>query len=136
MKTLFLLGAAVSGFALAGCSTSSPPPRPVAVNSAVIIGEDDYDYYPGYEVYYSRAHNYYYYRDGASWVRRNDPPRNWVRTSPSVRVHFNDDPDRHHKEIVKQYPKNWHPAPRVAPDKDHDGHDDRHDRDNHDRDKH
>ena len=131
MKSFILLGAAVGALLLAGCATSSPPPRPVARTSAVIIGEDDYDYYPGYEVYYSRTHNYYYYRDGSSWVRRNDPPRNWVRGSSSVHVHFNDEPDRHHAEIVRQYPRNWR-----APDRDHDGHDARHDRDDHDRDKH
>jgi hypothetical protein len=132
MKSFILLGAAVSVLLLGGCASSSPPPRPVVHStSTVIIGEDDYDYYPGYEVYYSRAHNYYYYRDGSAWVRRNDPPRNWVRGSSSVRVHFSDAPDHHHTEIVRKYPRNWR-----APDRDHDGHDARHDRDDHDRDRH
>jgi hypothetical protein len=132
MKTIFLLLAAALTLAFAGC-VSSPSPR-YATRSEVIIGEDDYDYYPASEVYYSRAHHYYYYREGAYWVRRNDPPRTWARTAPSVHVHFNDNPDRHHPDVVKQYPRNWRPADRVAPpkrgghDRDHDGRDD-HDHD-------
>lgn len=101
------LAAGVLAFA-AGCES-----RPSAYYSGradMVIGADDYEYYPGYEVYYSPAHRYYYYRDGRSWVRRQTPPRAWAQGSPSVHVHFNDAPERHHAEIVRQYPHNWRPA--------------------------
>ncbi len=122
---MLLLFAAGLALVFAGCASSPSGPH-YAARADMVIGEDDYDYYPASEVYYSRVHHYYYYRDGASWVRRNDPPRTWVRTAPSVHVHFNDGPDRHHADTVKQYPHNWRPADR----------DNRHDRDDHDRDKH
>jgi hypothetical protein len=139
MKSIVLLLAAALTLAFAGCGS----PGAYSARTDVVIGADDYDYYPGYEVYYSRAHNYYYYRDGNVWVHRPNPPRNWARTAPSVHMHLNDAPDRHHPEVVKQYPRNWRPADRVAPadkrdgrvDRDHDGRDDRHDRDDHDRNK-
>ncbi len=130
MKTFLLLATAASALILGGCVSSGPGPS-YSGQATAVIGEDDYMYYPGSEVYYSPAHRYYYYRDGGAWVHRPEPPRAWVRDSVSVNVHLHDAPERNHPAIVKQYPHNWH-----APDKDHDGHDARHDRDDHDRDRH
>jgi len=139
MKTLLLLGTAVCSLVLTGCGVPvrGSAQATYSTRTEVVFGDDDYDYYPGYETYYSRTHGYYYYRDGSNWVRRNDPPRAWVSGSASVQMHFKDAPDRHHAEVTKQYPRNWHPAPpKVSPEKnrEHDDHDKRDDRDHdHDR---
>ena len=114
MKTYILAGTALCGLLLGGCVVPGPGPR-YATRTEVIIEEDDYDYYPGYEVYYSRSHGYYYYRDGSAWVRRNDPPRGWVNASVSVQMHFRDAPAQHHAEVIQQYPRNWHSPAQVAP---------------------
>ena len=82
---------------------------PVYVESVVIV-EDDYVYYPGYEVYYSSNRHQYVYRDGRNWVTRPAPPRvqlDVFLASPSVRVDFRDAPERHHAEMVRRYPRNW-----------------------------
>src|SRR5678815_48512 len=44
----------------------APPPT-------VYVVQDDYVYYPGYEVYYSSNRRQYTYRDGGSWVSRPTP---------------------------------------------------------------
>ena len=75
------------------------------------MGEDDYDYYPGYEVYYARNRHEYVYREGNAWVHRPQPPgvsANVLLAAPSVRVDFHDSPERHHDAVVRSYPKNWH----------------------------
>lgn len=105
--------------ALAGCATERPVQRtsglarPVAQPPAVIVYQDDYDYYPGYEVYYSRTRREYVYREGRQWVRRPMPPGVPVEVlsaSLSVRVDFRDSPEHHHARIVQSYPRNWTPA--------------------------
>ncbi|HVZ65824.1 MAG TPA: hypothetical protein VG936_14755 [Lacunisphaera sp.] len=111
-----LLPAAGLILSSAGCADAG------YVSGGAVIGADDYDYYPGYEVYYSRRHHDYYYQDGRRWVRRPTPPRVFV-PGPSVHMDFHDTPDHHHAEVVRRYPRNWRPDDR--------GHD--HDRD-HDRD--
>lgn len=81
----------------------------VQVQTVVVI-EDDYDYYPGYEVYYSRNRGEYVYRDGGQWVRRSQPSGvslNILLAAPSVRVDFRDSPERHHAEVVRTYPRSW-----------------------------
>jgi hypothetical protein len=115
-----VLGAALLG-TLTGCiaHVDSPrqarvyaPPPPVYVESRVVV-QDDYVYYPGYEVYYSSSRRQYTYRDGRSWVSRPAPPRVSVDVlfaSPSVRLDFHDAPSIHHERVVKQYPKHWAPA--------------------------
>ncbi len=111
---------------LTGCYATGeaygPGPGP-----AVFVGPDDYLYYPGYETYYSTRHHRYVYRDHDRWVTRPEPPHGWVQGSPSVRMNFHDAPDRHHAEVVRQYPKTWRPPPQPA----RGGHDrdDRRDRD-------
>lgn len=86
---------------------------PAAYVQSNVIVEDDYVYYPGYEVYYSSNRHNYVYRDGSNWVTRSAPPRVAVDVlfaSPSVRVDFHDSPARHHTKVIKTYPRNWRPA--------------------------
>jgi hypothetical protein len=83
---------------------AEPPP--------VYAVQEDYVYYPAYQVYYSNSRHQYRYQEGHSWVWRSTPPRvsaNVLYSSPSVRLDFHDAPERHHKTIVKNYPRNWAP---------------------------
>lgn len=76
----------------------------------MVAYEDDYDYYPGYEVYYARNRHEYIYRDGNRWVRSTSYPRvnnQILFSSPSVRVEFRDSPERHHDYVVRRYPRDW-----------------------------
>lgn len=109
-----------------------------------VIMEDDYVYYPGYEVYYSSNRHSYIYRDGRNWVTRPAPPRVAIEVllaSPSLRVDFRDSPERHHADMVKRYPRNWRPAgdnhevrkERSRDEKDKDHRDRKDERDDHDR---
>lgn len=90
--------------------------RHLGQTQATVVYMDDYDYYPGYEVYYSRNRREYVYRDGSNWVRRPEPRGisvDVLLAAPSVRVDFRDSPERHHSTVVKSYPRNWQkPAPR------------------------
>jgi hypothetical protein len=84
-------------------------PAPVQVE---IVSDDDYVYYPGYQVYYSRSRRHSVYLEGRSWVTRSAPPRVSVDVlvaSPSVRLGFRDAPASHHATVIKQYPKHWAP---------------------------
>lgn len=109
----------------AGClATGSVPGQGYARSGtapalATGIFADDYDYYPGYEVYYSRNRHEYVYRDGNDWVRRPEPrgvSLSVLRAAPSVRLDFHDTPENHHDSVVKSYPKNWR-SPAKSPDK-------------------
>ena len=140
-----LLGAGIL-LTLAGCY-NSPPARSGYVRASspvVLVDDDSYVYYPGYEVYYNNRRREYVYRDNNVWVTRREPPRAWARelpASPSVRMEFRDAPERHHEEIVRTYPKNWRPpAPQQRQPEsreDHRDRDEHHDNDDHkDRDDH
>ena len=86
-------------------------PQSVYVETGV-AAQDDYVYYPAYQVYYSSYRHQYVYQDGRSWVSRSAPPHvaaNVMFASPSVNVGFHDSPANHHAQIVKQYPKQWAP---------------------------
>jgi len=86
----------------------SAPPPPVQV-----VVQDDYVYYPRYEVYYSSSRHEYAYHEGNAWVSRPAPRGvsvNVLVASPSVKMDFHDAPANHHTTVVKQYPKNWKPA--------------------------
>ena len=86
-------------------------PSSMQVEGGVMV-QDDYVYYPGYQVYYSSNRRQYVYQDGRSWVSRPAPPRVSVDVlfaSPSVRLDFHDSPAIHHATVVRQYPKNWKP---------------------------
>ena len=87
------------------------PPPPVYVERTVVV-QDDYVYYPSYQVYYSGRTRQYVYLDGRSWVSRPAPPRvsaQVVFASPSVRLDFHDHPSNHHAKISREYPKHWAP---------------------------
>ena len=82
------------------------------VETTVVV-QDDYVYYPGYQIYYSSSRHEYAYRDGRNWVSRPAPRGvsiNRLQASPSVRMDFHDSPAQHHEAVVKQYPKNWKPS--------------------------
>ena len=105
--------------ALTGCIGYVERPRrgemtvypPVQVETGIVV-QNDYVYYPGYEVYYSNSRRQYVYLEGRSWVTRPAPPRVSVDVlfaSPSVRLDFHDFPALHHTTVVRQYPKHWAP---------------------------
>jgi hypothetical protein len=116
-KIGFLCGTVLLG-ALTGCVgyVESPhhargyAPAPTVYVEAGV--QDNYVYYPGYQVYYSGSSRQYVYQDGRSWVSRPAPPRvsaDVLIASPSVRLDFHDSPSIHHATVVKQYPKHWAP---------------------------
>ncbi|MDB6094096.1 MAG: hypothetical protein JWM32_1658 [Verrucomicrobia bacterium] len=120
-------GCTSSGYASAGYASSAP--------AGPVVYNDDYIYYPEYEVYYSNTHHQYVYRDGRSWVRRSAPPQAWANrfpSAPSVRVDFHDAPERHHAEVVRNYPRTWKPQARPAQPRDDHRNDDHHDNDRRD----
>ena len=85
--------------------------RPTVQGYATVSFQDDYDYYPGYETYYSRNRHEYVYRDGNTWVRRSEPRGVSVSVllaAPSIRLDFHDSPEQHHGTVVQSYPRNWH----------------------------
>ena len=111
-KVGFVLCAALLG-TLTGCVGYVDGPRTgVYVAPPVVVVQDDYIYYPGYQVYYSSSRHEYAYREGRTWVSRPAPRGVSVDVlvaSPSVRMDFHDSPANHHAAVVKQYPKNWAP---------------------------
>lgn len=109
----------------AASAPAAPGPATVVQGQPTVAVQDDYVYYPAYEVYYSSSRHDYRYRDGDAWVSRPAPPRVSVDVlfaSPSVRLDFHDAPDRHHERVIRSYPKNW-----VPPDRDRGGRDERKD---------
>ena len=114
-----VFGAALLG-ALTGCVGYVDGPRharvyapaPAVYVEAGVVVQDDYVYYPGYQVYYSSNRRQYVYLEGRSWVSRPAPPRVSVDVlfaSPSVRLDFHDAPAIHHATVVRQYPEHWAP---------------------------
>lgn len=73
--------------------------------------QDDYDYYPEYETYYSCNRHEFVYLDGGIWVRRREPPRgisvNVILAASAVRLDFHDAPQRHHSTVIRSYPRTW-----------------------------
>lgn len=119
-----ILGA-TSMILTAGCYTS-PPHEYAGGRPARVIVDDDYVYYPGYEMYYNNHRRQYVYRDNNAWVTRSAPPSAWARelpSAPSVHLDFHDAPERHHAEVVRTYPKNWKPQPSKQPQPVNDRHD-------------
>jgi hypothetical protein len=117
-KIGFIFGTAALSL-LAGCVGYVDGPRgevyvpapPVYVEEGVPV-QDDYVYYPAYQVYYSSYRHQYVYQSGRSWVSRPAPPHvsvNVLFSSPSVNVGFHDAPANHHREITRQYPPHWSP---------------------------
>ncbi len=113
-KTSFLLGGSALVLVLAGCVTAGSPPRAHQPSRSdvrtVIMFEDDYEYYPRYEIYYSRRRNEYVYRDRNAWVRRSELPGislSLLTAGPMVRMDFHDSPEFHHGNVVQRFPRNW-----------------------------
>jgi hypothetical protein len=103
---------------LTGCVGYVDGPRagvyvaPPVVESAVVV-QDDYVYYPDYQIYYSSSRHQYFWPEGGAWVARPAPRGVSVDVlfaSPSVRMNFHDSPANHHAEIVRQYPGNRRPS--------------------------
>ena len=85
--------------------------------------QDDYVYYPEYQVYYSVNLHQYAYRNGDRWIARPAPVGvsvDALRASHSVKMDFHDSPANHHANVVKQYPKTApvKEAPKGKTDKD------------------
>ena len=101
---------------LTGCSTyvERPPQGSVYVDpNAIFAVQDDYVYYPAYQVYYSSSRCQYAYLEGGMWVLQPEPrgiPVNVLQASPAVRMNFHDSPVNHDAAVVQQYPKDWPPA--------------------------
>ena len=126
----------------AACSKTETLPSPTAVAAAQPVIQapadalDDYDYFPGYETYYSRNRHEYVYRDGNAWVRRSEPRGVTVSALlalPSVRVDFHDSPELHHSSVVRSYPKNWAPPGKRLENRGNHGEDGKDDRKSDDR---
>jgi hypothetical protein len=84
---------------------------PVAVSPVVV--EDDYVYYPGYEVYYNSSRHQYAHLEGGAWVwapAPNGVSLDVLLASPSVHMDFHDSLEKHHAEMLQRYPRDWQPA--------------------------
>jgi hypothetical protein len=83
---------------------------PSTAPAAQPVVQDDYIYYPNYQVYYSSRQHQFAYREGNAWVLWPTPPGVTVgvlQASPSVKMDFHDSPENHHAAVVQKYPKNW-----------------------------
>jgi len=123
MKNQFLNNGILIGTALltlcgsSGCvyetrhARAYAPPPPIYTQTTIAVN-DDFIYYPAYEVYFSSNRRQYIYRDGRNWVTRPTPPRvsaEVLFAAPSVRLDFHDSPAAHHASVVRNYPKHWTP---------------------------
>ena len=111
----YMLGAALP-VSVTGCVgyVDRPRERNVYVEPArVFIEQDDYVYYPGYQMYYGSRSHHYYYQEGSSWVSRPAPrgvSASVLFAAPSVTLDFHDGPAMHHPQVIRTYPKNWKPS--------------------------
>ena len=104
---------------LTGCVGYVEGPRagvyvePAVQVDAGFVGQDDYVYYPGYQMYYGSRSHQWYDREGSSWVAHPEPREvsvDALRSAPSVKMDFHDSPANHHAAVVQKYPKNWAPS--------------------------
>lgn len=117
LLALFLLGSALAAV-LAGCAGTptwgewSTRPSYDQLQTARGIPAD-WVYYPAFELYYSRNHQQYVFREIGEWVAREEPvaPLTVARleASLSVPMAFHDAPPSHHAEVTALYPKTWLP---------------------------
>ncbi len=71
---------------------------------------DRYTYYPQQQVYYDNRSRQYTWQQNNRWLTQSRPPTGFYdgnKTSPSVRMNFNDDPSHHHHAVSQQYPRHW-----------------------------
>ena len=100
---------------LTGCVGYVAEPQARVVVDQPVVGvavglPDEYDYYPGYDVYYNRSRREYGYLDRGRWVNRPQPygvSVNVLMASPSVRMNFHDSPANHHADMLVKYPRTW-----------------------------
>ncbi|MGA2685177.1 MAG: hypothetical protein ABSF51_09000 [Verrucomicrobiota bacterium] len=104
---------------LTGCVGYVEGPRagvyvePAVQVDAGFVGQDDYVYYPGYQMYYGSRSHQWYEREGSSWVAHPEPREvsaDVLRSAASVKMDFHDSPANHHAAVVQKYPKNWAPS--------------------------
>jgi hypothetical protein len=110
-KGSFVLGTALV-LALGGCVgyAGRSGRGNVYASGGVQIEQEDYVYYPGYQMYYGSRTHQYYYQEGTSWVARSSPrgiSANVLLAAPSVAMDFHDRPAAHHAQVVQAYPKTW-----------------------------
>jgi hypothetical protein len=77
-----------------------------------VMAQDDYVYYPQYEVYYSNNRHQYADQEGKAWVSHPLPfgvSEDALRASPSVKMDFHDPPANHRAEVVQKFPPNSMP---------------------------
>lgn len=122
-RAALLLSAAVTTIGLVGCLVENPNRTAVYRESPsrVVYVQDDYVYYPQYEMYYSSSRHQYGYRSGNSWVWQASPSHvsiNMLVASPFVQLAFHDSPEKHHSEVIRSYPKNWKQPEKKPSDKD------------------
>jgi hypothetical protein len=96
-------------------------PRMVAQLQITVGFQDDYDYYPQYETYYSRNRHEFVYFDDGVWVRRPAPRGVSIDVffaAPAIRMDFHDSPELHHRDVIRHYPRNWKREERERDDRD------------------
>lgn len=105
---LSLLLAGCEGFPQIGTGTSRPSAEQL---QAALKWEDQYVYFPGYEIYYNRTQGYYVYWTNDGWVERFDLPAEVepqeLLASPFVEMPFHDSPGPHHAQVSRDYPLDW-----------------------------
>ena len=114
LALLTLLAGDASAQGVAVPASVTPP----VVVTAPIVLPDEYIYYPAYGIYYNGRRQQYFSLRGKSWLIGAQPfgvEINTLRATPFVNVDFHDSPARHHEEILKRYPANWHPAAAQQP---------------------
>lgn len=117
----------------AGAQSLSLTINPPVVVAPVVV-PDTYVYYPNYGVYYNQHSHQYYYMDGNAWVTRPQPEGVSIFTlqaSPFVNMNWHDSPEHHHAEMMRQYPRNWHPDAGHDEHLDHPDHQEHHDQQDH-----
>jgi len=92
----------------AGTNAGISVTPPAVVPPAAV--QDIYIYYPYYSTYYHvNVRKYVFMQDGI-WVSAPKPYEvsvNVLMESPSIKMDFNDSPEKHNAEIAGKYPKNW-----------------------------
>lgn len=109
--------APVESAVVAAPATVSPAPAPVTPATSMpapapTVAQDEYVYYPGYELYYCVNRQQCMYLQNGVWVAGPVPQGIDSATlfaSPSVKMNFHDSPMNHHAVIAQKYPKNWMP---------------------------
>ena len=96
------------------------PPTGTVVPDNATVSQDEYVYYPNYEIYYNPHRRVYTYREGGAWLTAPEPPHIGIDVllgAPSVHLNFHDAPRFHHEAVIRQYPRHW--APPGQPRREH-----------------